>query len=126
MADVWLMVANPHPLWSLAWSQLPSPTFQSPLTPFPPLWPILYYNDNINNFGLLGPEQVPSSHQMLQTDNFLRLRYQQRRYPPHRHHNRCTVYTRRIQQICNLSYRDALPAYNPSITRENIFLTLDG
>jgi hypothetical protein len=51
------MVANPHLLWSLAWCQLPSPYFPSPPHPFPPLWPILCYNEDINNFGLLGPEQ---------------------------------------------------------------------
>jgi hypothetical protein len=50
---VLLMMANLHPDWSLAWYQLPSPYF--PISPhlIPPPWPILYYNDNINNFSLL-------------------------------------------------------------------------
>jgi hypothetical protein len=36
-ADVLLMVANPHPLWSLAWYQLPSLYFPISPHPFPPL-----------------------------------------------------------------------------------------
>jgi hypothetical protein len=40
-ADVLLMLANPHLLWSLAWYQLPSPYFPIRLTPSHPLGP--YY-----------------------------------------------------------------------------------
>ncbi len=40
-ANVLLMVANPHPLWSLAWYQLPSPYFPIPLHLFRPFSP--YY-----------------------------------------------------------------------------------
>jgi hypothetical protein len=58
-ADILLMVANPHPLWSLAWYQLPSPYFPIPAHLFLPLWHILYYNDDINNFGHLRPEHLP-------------------------------------------------------------------
>jgi hypothetical protein len=51
------MVANPHPLWSLAWNQLPFPHLPISLIPFPPPWPILNNNNDINNFGLLDLEQ---------------------------------------------------------------------
>jgi hypothetical protein len=53
---VLLMVVNSHPLWSLAWYHLPSPYFPIHPHPFPPLWPILCYNDDIQNFHLLSPE----------------------------------------------------------------------
>ncbi len=52
-ADFLLMVANPHSLRSLVWYQLLSPYFPIPPRPLPPFWPILCYNDDINNFGLL-------------------------------------------------------------------------
>jgi hypothetical protein len=42
-ADILLMVANPHPLWSLAWQQLPRPLILTPFTHFPPLQPALHY-----------------------------------------------------------------------------------
>jgi hypothetical protein len=50
--DVLAMVANPRPLWSLAWYELPSPYFPNSTHPLPPFWPILCYNDDVNNFGL--------------------------------------------------------------------------
>jgi hypothetical protein len=57
--NVMLMVANPIHFGPLLGINCPSLTFQSPLTPLSPLWPILYYNDDINNFGLLDPEHYP-------------------------------------------------------------------
>ncbi len=38
--DILLMVANPHPLWSLVWYELPSPYFPIPPHPYSPPWPI--------------------------------------------------------------------------------------
>jgi hypothetical protein len=56
--DALLIVANSYPLLSLAGNQLPSPLLSNlPLTPTHPLGPVLYYNNEINNFGLLDPEQ---------------------------------------------------------------------
>jgi hypothetical protein len=46
----WRITIRSGPLFGI---NCPPLTFQSPLHPYPPLWPILYYNDDINNFGLL-------------------------------------------------------------------------
>ncbi len=40
---------------------MPSSYFPIPSHPYLPPWPILYYNDDINNFGLLVPNNYPSS-----------------------------------------------------------------
>jgi hypothetical protein len=56
------MVANPHPLRSLAWNQLPSPLLSKPTPcPHPPPWPSTIYNDDVNNSSLLDLEHSTST-----------------------------------------------------------------
>jgi hypothetical protein len=51
----WRIPIHSGPLLSI---NCPPLTFQSPLTSLSPLWPILYYNDDINNFGFLDSKQL--------------------------------------------------------------------